>query len=356
MKLKFLVPAIIIVLVTISIFLYKRTADEDSKSYANVSSAIDNYGKCLSGKEKELADLINSYRQKNGLPALSVTKNFAKTAQLHTFDLAANKPVTSNCNMHSWSSKFEPQVTRVCYTDDHKNAELMWNKPAQISGGTYLGNGYEISASGSGGITPDKALQLWKSSPGHNSIILEKDTWGKYDWSSMGVGINGDYATVWFADNVDSTGSIELCKFTAVYRFFNLKTGAHLYTASEEEKNTLLTNAQWLFEGVKFQVQDTQITGVVPVYRLYNKNTGTHLYTISTEEKDSIIKNLNYYLFEGIKFYVYNSQSAGTIPVHRFFNTKTGAHLYTTSEEEKNGIMTNNKEFSYEGVKYYVLP
>jgi lysyl endopeptidase len=91
-----------------------------------------------------------------------------------------------------------------------------------------------------------------------------------------------------------------------VYRFWNTENGAHLYTISEDEKNYVLNNlAKFNYEGAKFYVYESQITtGLKPVFRFFNKKNGAHLYTISNEEKTTIINTLPHFDFEGTKFYV----------------------------------------------------
>ena len=90
----------------------------------------------------------------------------------------------------------------------------MWNKPEEISSGSYTSNGYEISASGYGSV--QSALNGWKNSPGHNDVILNQGIWTNYPWQAMGVGTNFDneegyrFYFVWFATAPDPYG-VSLC-------------------------------------------------------------------------------------------------------------------------------------------------
>ncbi len=138
-----------------------------------------------------------------------------------------------------------------------------------------------------------------------------------------------------------------------VYRFFNHVRGGHLYTISESERNTVMELPDWNYEGIKFNVHDTQASGTVPVYRFFNTKTGIHLYTISESERDNVM-NLPGWNYEGIKFYVYNNQTAGATPVYRFFNHVRGGHLYTISESERDNIM-ELPQWTYEGISFYVI-
>jgi hypothetical protein len=79
----------------------------------------------------------------------------------------------------------------------------MWSKPREITGGAYAGNGYEIAAGEAGfPMTPAIALQMWQASSAHNAVILQLGIW-KQPWSSMGVGLYGGYAVVWFGREPD---------------------------------------------------------------------------------------------------------------------------------------------------------
>ena len=142
-----------------------------------------------------------------------------------------------------------------------------------------------------------------------------------------------------------------------VYRFFNPRTGAHLYTISATERDYILNNLpHYSYEGGKFAVHKLAAPGTVPCHRFFNTRTGAHLYTISEAERQYIQDNLPHYNYEGVKFYVHKTQQAGTTAVYRFFNTRTGAHLYTISATERDYILNNLPHYTYEGIKFYVYP
>jgi hypothetical protein len=77
----------------------------------------------------------------------------------------------------------------------------MWNKPREMT--NYKGNGYEISYGGGSSITAEGALKGWKSSTGHNNVIINKDIWKNSNWQSIGIGIYKGYAMVWFGKDKD---------------------------------------------------------------------------------------------------------------------------------------------------------
>ncbi|BAG09095.1 cell wall-binding repeat-containing protein [Finegoldia magna] len=179
----------------------------------------------LSAKEKELIKLVNDYREQHGKKRLKVSKSLMKVARTHVNDLnmnfdMANPPVDSRGikgNMHSWSDK--GNWTPVVYTKDHKHDKLTKIKPKEIAG--YDQTGYEVAVNGFL-ITPQRALEKWKNSPGHNDTILSQNGWDPTPeeidrsftpLSNMGVAINGDYACIWFTRDdygiVDPMGYFE---------------------------------------------------------------------------------------------------------------------------------------------------
>jgi hypothetical protein len=68
----------------------------------------------------------------------------------------ANGAFQGDCNMHSWSDKGFNVWNSCCYTSDHAEAECMWDKPREITFGSFTGFGYENAAkSGEGDMTPE---------------------------------------------------------------------------------------------------------------------------------------------------------------------------------------------------------
>ncbi|VVB68722.1 Uncharacterised protein [uncultured archaeon] len=158
----------------------------------------------LTDKEKQLADLVNQYRQDNGLSALPITNSLTKVARAHIEDLNTYHPDTEtygtgSCNLHSWSS--HGTWTAVCYTGSAQ-AGQMWSKPREITD-SYDGNGFEISSWNSREITPSAAMDVWKGSSDHSDTILQRGIFAGTIWQAMGVGIDGNYAVIWFGADED---------------------------------------------------------------------------------------------------------------------------------------------------------
>jgi len=168
----------------------------------------------FSQKELELWDLINNYRQENGLPPIDSSRSLTKVARVHAIDLYSNTPAKGSdnrglgCSLHSWSDKGNWQ--QVCYTKDNKYAEYMWDKPREITNFTYTGDGYENAYSTSDKeINPKRVLEAWKNSPSHNAILLEKDQWAGSKLSALGVGVYKNYAIIWLGTESDPAGPVK---------------------------------------------------------------------------------------------------------------------------------------------------
>ncbi len=168
---------------------------------------------CVTQTEVELFKLINEYRAQKGLPAVKLSASLSYVARTHSQDQTENYKKSSRCNMHSWSNK--GKWSSCCYTEDHKKASCMWDKPRELT--NYTGDGYEISFWSTYTYDSPKAaakaiLDGWKKSPHHNEVIINKSIWKNTSWQAMGVGIYGEYYNVWFGKEVDGAGEPEVCE------------------------------------------------------------------------------------------------------------------------------------------------
>jgi uncharacterized protein YkwD len=155
----------------------------------------------LSQEEEKLYNLIMEYRKSKKLPAIPLSAKLTMVAQTHARDLADNYKfdVKNKCNPHSWSKK--GKWSDCCYTNDHKQAKCMWDKPREIA--QYNSNGYEIAYYSSKGASAEEGLAGWKLSPGHNPLIINDGMWSKVQWKGIGIGIYGEYGIVWFGEIAD---------------------------------------------------------------------------------------------------------------------------------------------------------
>lgn len=164
---------------------------------------------CLNTEEKKLYDLIMDYRKSKKLPPIPWSAKLTLVAQTHARDLSEHYEFNpkNKCNPHSWSDK--GSWTSCCYTNDHKVASCMWEKPQEIAG--YSGNGYEIAYYSSLGANANEGIDGWKVSPGHNPLLINSGSWSKIKWNAIGIGIYKEYGLVWFGEAEDES-VIKMCR------------------------------------------------------------------------------------------------------------------------------------------------
>jgi len=201
---------LIVVLLSIVLFSNCENSEEVTPNNNNSDNTSGNTGDynpesyklenvALSTEEQELYDLIMEYRAENSLPSIPVSRSLTYVAQVHCWDVETNSPDEGSCNLHSWSSA--GSWSACCYTSDHSQASCMWDKPKEMT--SYPSNGYEISYWSSGSASAQGALNGWKSSSGHNAVIINEGTWKNNDWKAIGIGIYDGYAMVWFGTATD---------------------------------------------------------------------------------------------------------------------------------------------------------
>lgn len=144
-----------------------------------------------------------AYRKLKGLQPIKLSAKLTLVAQTHARDLAENYEFNpkNKCNPHSWSSK--GKWSSCCYTNDHKKAECMWEKPKEIAG--YQSPGYEIAYYSSAGASAAEGLEGWMKSPAHNPLIVNEGMWSNVKWNAIGIGFYKEYGIVWFGETEDST-------------------------------------------------------------------------------------------------------------------------------------------------------
>ncbi len=125
-----------------------------------------------------------------------------------------------------------------------------------------------------------------------NYIIAHYD---EYTWKYEGV-----------ANDVFTT---QVPNSTPVYRFWSKKNKGHFYTASEEEKNYVINHYDdyvWKYEGIAYYAYSTQQSNTKPVYRFWSKKNRHHFYTASEDEKNYVISHYDDYVwkYEGMAWYV----------------------------------------------------
>lgn len=155
----------------------------------------------LESEEFKLLNLVNEYRMQNGLAPIPASKALTTVANRHVQDVAENLQITvgDSRNPHSWSwGPFD--------LSDSSTYPNMWEAPQRLNTG-YPGIGYEnFYLTTANSIDAEDALEAWKNSPGHNSVILNQNIWSDLTWNAIGVGIYEGYAALWFGEEIDPTG------------------------------------------------------------------------------------------------------------------------------------------------------
>jgi uncharacterized protein YkwD len=154
-------------------------------------------GDAVSSKEMELFNAVNAYREANGQPPVRLSESLSRLGNRRTLDLVQNMKMLT----HSWSNcryDFKDEATWPCLS----------GSPARLNSG-YNGKGYEtIYRTSKNEVDPGLALEAWKKSDLHSSIILNKGMFAAMPWEEFGVAIDGPYATLWFGYRAGATTSV----------------------------------------------------------------------------------------------------------------------------------------------------
>jgi hypothetical protein len=178
-----------------------------------IAGVAEEPGICINTDEAELLQAIDEYRVDNGLDKVPWSQSLMTVAKWHAVDAGLNaaRMFSDTCNLHSWSDTRPELWSGGCYTSDHANASMMWNKPKEITDGVYTAYGFENGAWGYPSVIA--ALNGWKNSAGHNAVILNQGIWANYPWRAMGVGVDlaKRYYYLWFSTATDPAGNMPLC-------------------------------------------------------------------------------------------------------------------------------------------------
>ncbi len=117
-----------------------------------------------------------------------------------------------------------------------------------------------------------------------------------------------------------------------MYRLYNPNSGEHFYTASQNERDTLVTYG-WMYEHLGWIASKSG----TPVYRVYNPNAGDHHYTLDSNERLTLIR-LGW-IDEEIGWY---SSKDKAQPVYRAYNpnAEAGSHHFTTDGSEIQALVS----------------
>lgn len=141
-----------------------------------------------------------------------------------------------------------------------------------------------------------------------------------------------------------------------VYRFWSKRfNDAHFFTSSEIEKNALLNDRNWMYEGVGMCAVTAPQANYVPVYRYWSPRFGNlHFFTTSEIEKNALASDRNW-AYEGVAFYVPANQTVepSAVAIARYWSPKfNNDHFFTGSQLEKNAL-SGDRNWIYEGTGWY---
>lgn len=140
----------------------------------------------------------------------------------------------------------------------------------------------------------------------------------------------------------------------------------HLYTASDDERQSLEASEEWIYEGVAAWVFEpgASVEGAVELHRLFHASMEDHFYTASGEEAEEGVASGGYE-YEAVVAMVFADINAAraqfdnadqlVVPLYRLWNPAGLDHFYTTSVDEL-ASATADGGYEYEGEAAYVFP
>ncbi len=188
-----------------------------------------------SSDEQALFQLVTKYRTANGRPEIRLSQTLSMVANRHLIDLMQNiKSFT-----HSWSN---------CPYDI--NNEKTWpcviDAPQRLNSG-YKGQGYEtLYHTTTGNAAPEIALEAWKKSPLHNSIILNLDIFKGIVWDEVGIAVYGPYAALWFGSPGGKSQAIANAKGIGLGVSYDQAVAGLSKMLSIDQTSSTVENNKWL--------------------------------------------------------------------------------------------------------------
>ncbi len=151
----------------------------------------------------------------------------------------------------------------------------------------------------------NKGFHFYTADDNERQNVLDRSQSGELQYN-----YENEAYSVLTSDRDSLTGQI-IEAAQPIYRFFNRQTGAHLYTMDENEKNYIVDNLKnYSDEGIAYYAFDSQPENIdtVPLYRMLNTQSGAHLFTTSLNEFNTIqatLPNFQVEGNEGVAFYVF---------------------------------------------------
>ncbi|EJP66337.1 Allergen V5/Tpx-1 family protein [Beauveria bassiana ARSEF 2860] len=200
--------------------------------YKEANQVVDNLGSGMSSddtkgpedwrkEENLLYKLLIEYRKEVNVQYPKIAQD-PEIARSPTLDKVARTHIDnpyfetgSTCNPHSWTATADKEAKwkSCCFNIGQANTwPCMWDKPREISGGQFQGNGYEVYHGGNPNVytapmTAEGCLNAFKNSTGHNPVLINNGTWSTMKWESVGCGMGKGQCAIWFSPEKDSAAS-----------------------------------------------------------------------------------------------------------------------------------------------------
>lgn len=130
---------------------------------------------------------------------------------------------------------------------------------------------------------------------------------------------------IWQREGIEGYVALrKLERHVPLYRFYHPE-GDHFYTTVKGE----FIGTSWEYQGIACYVRTEPANGLVPLHRFYHQNGNDHFYTASEEEKASVIQREDEYKYEGIACYISSTQREAYTPLYRSWNPAINDHFYT---------------------------
>jgi hypothetical protein len=230
-----------------------------------------------------------------------------------------------------------------------------------LPSGTILGTwkpGSSMKVSYPGGTTyvVPAAIATFKLYT-YNPSIGAKAPYGDLSSQSASLSGNANFWMIYVRYFGDPLGD-PLVK--PVYRFYNKKNGAYLYTSSVSERYNLVAkySKTWKYQGSTYSWNTSPTLNPIQVHRFYNKTNGSYLYTTNAAQVKSLQswKNKKKWKYQGVAYRVTASKAGTVTPVYSFYLPKTKSYFLTASAWERNKYAAKRyrSTYKYRGVAYYV--
>ena len=141
---------------------------------------------------------------------------------------------------------------------------------------------------------------------------------------------------------------------TTLYRFYRPSSGTHFYSTTISERNTVIRDGAYRYEGQVAYVLTPSVTAASTraLHRFHQPSSGTHFYTSTQSEHDRVL-GFPQYRLDGVAGKVHVTAGSGLVPMYRFHRPASGTHFYTASAAEMEQVRAM-PGYSYEGVAFYL--